>query len=360
MDFGVALVAFRTTQTTPGTIKGTLRYLSPEQAEGSRAIGPATDQFALGLVLCEMLTGEPVYDGDHEHKILLKAMKGEVEPAVRLAEKVLPGVGPIIARALALKSGDRFSSVGDFVNALETLAASFSGDSVDLALLVHHALEERARLAVEESEDWGTETSIRNLFGPDEESSRPGHLRNDLVSQPLGWASEQLSAISGQPLEDENPDLPFQALEEETGEEVTGWDPGASDRREKVTLEPGQENEEGWAILPSTSSQALRLIENEDTDEDIWESQWLKKGESPSGDHEEDVSAEAGSYSTSYAVRHPGRDLVGPAREPKPSKNDTTVFEFVVGEEESDEDDSGQSKVDEFFHKLVGSGRRRS
>ena len=57
-DFGIARAAEETRLTQIGTVLGTLRYLSPEQAEG-REVGPATDVYSLGVVLDELLAERP-------------------------------------------------------------------------------------------------------------------------------------------------------------------------------------------------------------------------------------------------------------------------------------------------------------
>lgn len=59
-DFGIALLLDSARVTTPGTIIGTAAYLAPEQVEG-RDPSPASDVYALGLVLLEALTGERAY-----------------------------------------------------------------------------------------------------------------------------------------------------------------------------------------------------------------------------------------------------------------------------------------------------------
>lgn len=59
-DFGIALLLDSARVTTPGTIIGTAAYLAPEQVEG-RDPSPASDVYALGLVLIEALTGERAY-----------------------------------------------------------------------------------------------------------------------------------------------------------------------------------------------------------------------------------------------------------------------------------------------------------
>jgi serine/threonine protein kinase len=57
-DFGIARAAEETRMTQIGTVLGTLRYLSPEQAEG-RDVGPEADVYSLGVVLDELLTDKP-------------------------------------------------------------------------------------------------------------------------------------------------------------------------------------------------------------------------------------------------------------------------------------------------------------
>ena len=65
-DFGIALAvgaAGGTRLTETGLSLGTPHYMSPEQATGDQTVGPATDTYALGCVLYEMLVGEPPYSG---------------------------------------------------------------------------------------------------------------------------------------------------------------------------------------------------------------------------------------------------------------------------------------------------------
>src|SRR6478609_4223403 len=72
LDFGVAKLApapgaetldTRPMQTLPGTVMGTLEYMSPEQASGLE-VDFRSDQFSFGLVLYEMLTGKPAFQRD--------------------------------------------------------------------------------------------------------------------------------------------------------------------------------------------------------------------------------------------------------------------------------------------------------
>jgi serine/threonine protein kinase len=75
-DFGIARAAEETMLTEVGTVLGTLRYLSPEQAEG-QAVGPSADVFSLAVVLDELLTGRTPAD-----RMLLDRCR-ELDPAKR-------------------------------------------------------------------------------------------------------------------------------------------------------------------------------------------------------------------------------------------------------------------------------------
>src|SRR5262249_7219140 len=62
-DFGLAKPLDDTCHTETGVIVGTPCYMAPEQAAGSKNLGPAVDIYALGVILYEMLTGRPPFKG---------------------------------------------------------------------------------------------------------------------------------------------------------------------------------------------------------------------------------------------------------------------------------------------------------
>jgi tRNA A-37 threonylcarbamoyl transferase component Bud32 len=120
-DFGIALAVSaggggRLTET--GLSLGTPHYMSPEQATGDSRVGRATDVWALGCVLYEMLVGEPPYTGGTPQAILGKIIAGEGVSATKLRSTVPPHVDAVVRKALEKVPADRFGSADEFARAL--------------------------------------------------------------------------------------------------------------------------------------------------------------------------------------------------------------------------------------------------
>ncbi len=120
-DFGIALAlgaagAGRLTET--GLSLGTPHYMSPEQATGDLSVGAATDVYALGCVLYEMLVGEPPYTGSTPQAILGKIIMGELTSAKNQRESVPANVDAAIRKSLEKVPADRFRGAQDFARAL--------------------------------------------------------------------------------------------------------------------------------------------------------------------------------------------------------------------------------------------------
>ena len=121
-DFGIALAVGaagggRLTET--GLSLGTPHYMSPEQATGDQAVGAATDTYALGSVLYEMLVGEPPYPGTTAQAVLGKIIAGKPVSAIEHRSSVPANVDAAVRRALEKLPADRFTSAQEFVRALE-------------------------------------------------------------------------------------------------------------------------------------------------------------------------------------------------------------------------------------------------
>ena len=130
-DFGIARsLNPKDGLTETGTLLGTSDYLSPEQATGRR-VDERSDQYSLGVLLYELLTGEVPYPAD---SIMAAAMRHLHDPVPSARERrpdVPPEVDAIIARAMAKDPRDRFPSMAAMEAALE--ACLTDGDVADAA-----------------------------------------------------------------------------------------------------------------------------------------------------------------------------------------------------------------------------------
>jgi beta-lactam-binding protein with PASTA domain len=115
-DFGIAQ-AGASDMTMTGSIMGTAQYLSPEQAQG-HAVSAASDLYAVGVVLYELLTGAVPFDGDTAVAIAFKQVSAQ-PPAPSTANPAIPAaLDEIVLRALAKDPAARYGSAEEFIAAL--------------------------------------------------------------------------------------------------------------------------------------------------------------------------------------------------------------------------------------------------
>ena len=129
-DFGIAKAAERATHTSTGIVKGKIAYMSPEQAEG-KPFDHRLDQWALGVVLWELLCGERLFRGDNDATILRKVLNVEVPSPATLRGDVPAELNAIILRALAGTPPERFRDMREMEQALSRFM--FSG-AIDPAM----------------------------------------------------------------------------------------------------------------------------------------------------------------------------------------------------------------------------------
>jgi serine/threonine-protein kinase len=120
-DFGVAR-AVGSGESSTGHIVGTPGYMSPEQIDGSRFLDGRSDIYSLGCVLYEMLTGEPPFRGATLTAVIANRLSSPV-PSARATRDLVPeAVDAAVRKAMANLPADRFSTVGQFAEALGTPA----------------------------------------------------------------------------------------------------------------------------------------------------------------------------------------------------------------------------------------------
>ena len=115
-DFGVAKILSQQ-MTHAGVMMGTPNYMSPEQVQGHAVDGRA-DQFSLGVVAYEVLTGEKPFVADQLPALLFRIVREDPVPAERLNPTLPPQVAVVLRKALSKSASDRYLSCTDFVDAL--------------------------------------------------------------------------------------------------------------------------------------------------------------------------------------------------------------------------------------------------
>ena len=123
-DFGVAkILSQQMTQT--GVMMGTPNYMSPEQVQGHAVDGRA-DQFALAVIVYEVLTGEKPFVADHLPSLLYRIVREDPVPPQRLNPTLGPQVEVVLRKALAKSATERYPTCAEFVEALMTACATNS------------------------------------------------------------------------------------------------------------------------------------------------------------------------------------------------------------------------------------------
>ncbi len=136
MDFGIAKAVARATRTGTGMIKGKLAYMAPEQAAGQPLDGRC-DQFALGLVMWECLTGQRLFDGASDLEIMRKVVACEVRPVRGLRPDVPELLEGVVMRALAPEREKRYADLSLLESELSRFRFSLGpAGAVRLASLV--------------------------------------------------------------------------------------------------------------------------------------------------------------------------------------------------------------------------------
>ncbi len=133
-DFGIARADADQQMTEAGSVIGTAQYLSPEQAQGEETTA-ASDTYAVGIVLYEMITGRVPFDGDRPVAVAMKQIN---EPPIppRVFESGIPqDLDAVVMKSLSKRAEDRFETAEDFTASLLEVRAGMSGGQQSTLIL---------------------------------------------------------------------------------------------------------------------------------------------------------------------------------------------------------------------------------
>ena len=112
------------TLTATGSMIGTPYYLAPEQILDSKSAGSQSDQYALGVIFYECLTGKRPYDGDNLFVVFQGIVGGTPTPPRTLRADIPPELEEIVLRAMKSDAKARFATIDDFGRAMLPFASS--------------------------------------------------------------------------------------------------------------------------------------------------------------------------------------------------------------------------------------------
>ena len=181
LDFGIAKIQQDVDQTDPGLtapnlIIGTPQYMSPEQCSQASRIDARSDIYSFGVILFEMLAGHVPFTGDSPTAIMMKHMQAPPPSVLDERKDLPPGVGRVVARALAKRPEDRFQKAGELADALAAAAAEEAPavGAIDTdRIVIPTAPNEPARPTVAAEDDEATVVSASHARPEAEELPPP-------------------------------------------------------------------------------------------------------------------------------------------------------------------------------------------
>jgi eukaryotic-like serine/threonine-protein kinase len=157
LDFGIAKlrepanqniaqtdIATRKVHTDPGTVTGTVGYMSPEQVRG-RPVDHRADIFSFGAVLYEMLCGRRAFHGDSAVETLNAILKEEPPELTTTNRNIAPALERVVWHCLEKSPDRRFQSATDVAFALESLSGSSGVSGQTMTAMTSPSSRERIR-----------------------------------------------------------------------------------------------------------------------------------------------------------------------------------------------------------------------
>lgn len=150
LDFGIVASQTDARLTRIGMAMGTPHYMSPEQAMSAREVSPASDVWAMGVMLYEALKGDVPFDGETGHAVIVQALTA---PHVPL-EQVVPGCDPalsrLVDRCLEKKPEDRPADAAELLASLQAILRASALPSIRPSFRVRNVVQSTAAAMVQQ------------------------------------------------------------------------------------------------------------------------------------------------------------------------------------------------------------------
>ena len=140
-DFGIARVMSESNTLTKEAL-GSVHYISPEQAKGGR-VDNRSDLYSLGVVMYEMATGRPPYDGETPVAVAIQHINGKAALPSTLNPNLPGGLEQIIVRSMSLDPASRYPAAGALLTDLDefrknpTILFDYNNPDTDMDAAIH-------------------------------------------------------------------------------------------------------------------------------------------------------------------------------------------------------------------------------
>ncbi len=198
-DFGIARVMEQAVQRSPGDVKVSYQYQSPEQATGGMRLTAGSDIFSVGVILFEMLTLEPLFPGKNVLEVLEGLREADFSRRLDLAQRQLPGSEKILATALDPDPDQRYRTARMMAEDIRRLLLYLKVDDprerlvTFFARLVRFVQEQGKRPPAKRS---GTESASRQAAGHGETGSLSDAGEEDAAQGERGTDDGEMATIS--------------------------------------------------------------------------------------------------------------------------------------------------------------------
>ncbi len=174
MDFGIARMMSKGNTLTKEAL-GSVHYISPEQAKGGR-VDNRSDLYSLGVVMYEMMTGRPPYDGESPVAVAIQHINGGAAMPSTLNPNIPGGLEQIIMKAMSVDPAARYSSAAQMLRDMDEFrkdpAMLFNYQTEGVDVIHVHKSESGQEAAVASGAKTTAERVVEKKEGPSPEQNR--------------------------------------------------------------------------------------------------------------------------------------------------------------------------------------------